>query len=54
MALLDGVTGAVAPFDANANGPIDSMVMQSDGKIVASGSFTSIGGQTHNYLARHG
>jgi hypothetical protein len=26
--------------------------LQSDGKIVASGSFTSIGGQAHNYLGR--
>ena len=52
MAVLDGVTGAVAPFDANANGPIDSIVTQSDGKIVASGSFTNIGGQAHNYLGR--
>jgi uncharacterized delta-60 repeat protein len=51
-ALLDGLTGAVAPFDANANGPIDSLVTQSDGKIVASGAFSSIGGQSHSYLAR--
>src|SRR6187200_1525202 len=32
-------------FDPNANGTVRAIAVQTDGKIVAGGSFTSIGGQ---------
>src|SRR5207245_2641073 len=31
---------------------VDSIAMQADGKVVAGGSFTTIGGQTRNHIAR--
>ena len=52
VAQLDGVTGMPTSFNAQNNGAISSIVMQSDGKLMVSGAFTSIGGQAHNYLAR--
>ena len=45
-------------FDPNAartdggNPEISSIAVQADGKILAGGSFTIIGGQTRNYMAR--
>ena len=39
-------------FDPNANGRVHSIAVQADGKILASGLFTSIQGQTRNYIAR--
>ena len=39
-------------FDPNANGYVLSIAVQADGKILAGGVFTSIGGQTRNYIAR--
>jgi hypothetical protein len=41
-------------FDPNANdeSTVISIVVQADGKILASGSFTNIGGQPRNYIAR--
>jgi len=39
-------------FDANANGTVNSIAVQADGKVLAGGSFTSIGGQPRNRLAR--
>jgi uncharacterized delta-60 repeat protein len=42
-------------FSPNASGPsayIDSIAVQADGKILAGGSFTSIGGQPRNHIAR--
>src|SRR5438132_7109069 len=39
-------------FDPNANGEVESIAVQADGKILAGGYFTSIGGQTRNRIAR--
>jgi uncharacterized delta-60 repeat protein len=55
IARLDAVTGLADAFDPNASGGfpiVRSIVVQTDGKILAHGSFTSIGGQTRNGLAR--
>lgn len=39
-------------FDPNANNSVLAISVQADGKILAGGSFTSIGGQTRNHIAR--
>ena len=39
-------------FDPNANNGVYSIAVQADGKILAGGGFTSIGGQTRNHIAR--
>ena len=39
-------------FNPNANGYVDSIAVQADGKILAGGVFTSIGGQPRNNIAR--
>ena len=39
-------------FNPNANGGVLSIAVQADGKILAGGGFTSIGGQTRNRIAR--
>src|SRR4029077_14451299 len=41
-------------FDPNANVTVHSFAVQADGKIVAGGLFTSIGGQTRHKIARLG
>ena len=41
-----------AGFNPNANGELRSIALQTDGKILAGGSFTTIGGQTRNRIAR--
>src|SRR6267143_940169 len=45
QAALDG-------FDPNTNDTVRVIVVQPDGKILAGGQFTSIGGQTRNRIAR--
>jgi uncharacterized delta-60 repeat protein len=55
IARLDGTTGAADSFDPNANSDVRSIVVQSDGKILAGGDFNganSIGGATRNRIAR--
>jgi uncharacterized delta-60 repeat protein len=56
MARLDATTGLADSFDPNANGDgtanVISIAMQADGKILAGGYFTSIGGQARNGIAR--
>src|SRR6266568_4897906 len=56
IARLDATTGAAdLTFDPNANGVVETIAVQADGKILACGSFSganSIGGQTRNYIAR--
>jgi uncharacterized delta-60 repeat protein len=45
--------GTVDPdFNPNANGSVHAVAIQADGKILASGLFTTIGGQSRNYSAR--
>ncbi len=39
-------------FNPNASGPIFSMAIQPDGKIVVVGNFAEIGGKTRNFIAR--
>jgi uncharacterized delta-60 repeat protein len=39
-------------FDPNANGNVHSFAVQTDGKIVAGGMFSSVGGQTRSLFAR--
>jgi uncharacterized delta-60 repeat protein len=39
-------------FNPNASGEVAAIAVQADGKILAGGSFTSIGGQTRTFLAR--
>ena len=55
IARLDAMTGLADAFDPNANGIVFSIALQSDGKILAGGTFSganSIGGQTRNFFAR--
>ena len=57
IARLDATTGLPDSFDPNAmNGPfpatVYSIAVQADGKILAGGSFTGIGGQTRSHIAR--
>ena len=39
-------------FDPNANSFVFAIAVQPDGKILVGGSFTNIGGQTRNSIAR--
>ena len=53
IARLDATNGlADTLFDPNANGDVYSIAVQADGKILAGGGFTTIGGQTRNSFAR--
>src|SRR5450755_4773628 len=55
IARLDPTTGLADSFNPNANGQVQSIALQADGKILAGGFFNganSIGGQTRNYIAR--
>src|SRR6267143_159331 len=54
IARLDATTGLADSFDPNASGSggIFSIAVQADGKILAGGDFSSIGGQTRNGIAR--
>src|ERR1022692_1206272 len=52
IARLDATSGLSDSFDPNANGNVVSIAVQTDGKILAGGLFTSIGGQTRNNIAR--
>ena len=53
IARLDATTGLADSFDPNASGgPVFSIVVQADNRILAGGNFTSIGGLTRNRLAR--
>src|SRR5438876_823003 len=44
--------GTLDAFNPNANGTVYAIAVQADGKILAGGLFTSIGGQTRNHIAR--
>lgn len=54
LARLDSVNGSADSFNPNINlgGLINSVVVQPDGKILAGGHFTTIGGQMRNRIAR--
>jgi uncharacterized delta-60 repeat protein len=52
IARLDPTTGLADSFDPNASGPVLSIAIQADGRILAVGAFTGIGGQTRNNIAR--
>ena len=54
IARLDATTGLADSLNPNANpgGIIYSVALQADGKILAVGAFTSIGGQPRNHIAR--
>ena len=57
MARLDATTGLADSFDPNGNGPgpepgVYAVVVQTDGKILACGRFSTIGGQPRNSIAR--
>ncbi len=39
-------------FDPNANNQVRALAVQADGKILAGGIFTNIGGQPRNFIAR--
>src|SRR5207302_2304956 len=52
IARLDATAGLADSFDPNANGQVNSIAVQADGKILAGGGFTTIGGQTRNHIAR--
>ena len=55
IARLDATTGLADSFDPNANDPITSIAVQTDGRILVGGYFNgpnSIGGQTRNHIAR--
>ena len=39
-------------FDPNANNTVYAIAVQTDGKILAGGVFTNIGGETRNRIAR--
>jgi uncharacterized delta-60 repeat protein len=57
IARLDPDTGLADSFNPNASGAdpfgdVFSTVLQADGKVLASGGFTAMGGQTRNLFAR--
>ena len=45
IARLDGTTGLADSFDPNADSTVLAVAIQADGKILAGGQFTDIGGQ---------
>ena len=52
IARLDATTGLADSFNPNADLFVHSIAVQADGKILAGGSFTSIGGQPRSLFAR--
>ena len=52
VARLDPDTGQADSFDPNANDTVYSLALQPDGKILAGGLFTSIGGEPRTAFAR--
>ncbi len=55
IARLDGTTGVADDFNPDMNGNVNAIALQSDGKIVAGGAFTTVGSTsppTRNHIAR--
>ena len=46
------LTPVSTPFSPNANGGVEELLLQADGKILAAGDFSAIGGQTKARVAR--
>src|SRR5437660_1919204 len=44
--------GTLDAFNPNANGTVYGIAVQADGKILAGGTFTNVGGQTRNNIVR--
>src|SRR5437588_4089857 len=44
--------GTLDAFNPNANGTVYGIAVQADGKILAGGTFSNVGGQTRNNIAR--
>jgi uncharacterized delta-60 repeat protein len=54
LGATDPTTGVADSFDPDADGDVHSIAVQADGKIVAGGGFTTIGGETRRDMARLG
>jgi uncharacterized delta-60 repeat protein len=52
MARLDAVTGLADSFNPNPNGPVQSIAVQTDGKILVGGYLQFVGGQARAHIAR--
>jgi uncharacterized delta-60 repeat protein len=52
IARLDATTGLADSFDPNASNDVYSVAVGADGKILAGGDFTVVGGQVRNLFAR--
>ena len=52
MARLNPVGTLDTAFNPNANNVVGEILVQADGKILAGGAFTSIGGQVRHFIAR--
>src|SRR5207253_1641727 len=52
IARVNPNTGLAASFNPNANGNVNSIAVQADGKILAGGLFYFIGGRLRFYIAR--
>src|SRR5204862_387439 len=52
IARLDAATGLADSFNPNANDNVYAVALEADGKVLAGGFFTSIGGQPRSIFAR--
>ena len=52
IARLNADGSVDASFNPDANGAVNSLAVQPDGKVLVGGFFTTIGGQTRNNIAR--
>jgi uncharacterized delta-60 repeat protein len=52
LALLSVNLAAADSFDPGANGSVNALAIQPDGKLLVGGSFTALGPQPRNYIAR--
>jgi trimeric autotransporter adhesin len=51
LAAVDMTTGALLPWNPNANGTVYALLATSGGNVYVGGSFTSVGGTPHKNLA---